>query len=314
MRIEYHRTLIADTHRNARFHAALNALIVPGETVVADIGAGTGLIGMMAAALGARRVIMYESEAVAEVARHVVKASRQKGIELMPCHSTEMREPPRADLVVSETLGNYALEENIIATLTDARKRHLKPGGRLIPSAIRQKVAAVTSPRIHRELTVWDETGRRYGFDLGPAMTMSLNNIYVRKLEVAELLDDGRSAVLWDEVALGLDGRSTRKGEGRWRLARPATIHGFALWWEAELAPGITLATGPADPPTHWEQLYLPLLSPIPVAAGEEVVVRIRSRSSYEGGTHIAWSASHKAASGREKARQDLDLDKGFLP
>ena len=42
MRIEYHRTLVADRVRNAAFHAALKAVITPGETVVADVGAGTG--------------------------------------------------------------------------------------------------------------------------------------------------------------------------------------------------------------------------------------------------------------------------------
>ena len=49
MRIEYHRTLIADRVRNDAFKAALSRVIRKGETVVADIGAGTGLLGLMAA-------------------------------------------------------------------------------------------------------------------------------------------------------------------------------------------------------------------------------------------------------------------------
>ena len=53
MRIEYHRTLIADQVRNEAFFAALKAVIVPGKSVVADIGAGTGLLGLMASKLGA---------------------------------------------------------------------------------------------------------------------------------------------------------------------------------------------------------------------------------------------------------------------
>ena len=55
MRIEYHRTLLADRVRNAAFHAALEKVVVPGETTVADIGAGTGFLGFLAARLGATR-------------------------------------------------------------------------------------------------------------------------------------------------------------------------------------------------------------------------------------------------------------------
>ena len=123
MRIEYHRTLIADHVRNQAFHDALSRVIKTGETVVADIGAGTGLIGLMAAKLGAREVILYEAAEVAGVAAATIKANRARACHLMPCHSTEMEDPPRVDVVVSETLGNYAFEENIIDTLADARKR-----------------------------------------------------------------------------------------------------------------------------------------------------------------------------------------------
>ena len=129
MRIEYHRTLIADTVRNVAFHRALKALIEPGETVVADIGAGTGLLGVMAAQLGAKEIFLYEVGEVASVAERTIARSGFDNCHLMPCHSTEMYDPPKLDLIVSETLGNYAFEEDIIATLNDARRRCLKKGG-----------------------------------------------------------------------------------------------------------------------------------------------------------------------------------------
>ncbi|MGE3711514.1 MAG: 50S ribosomal protein L11 methyltransferase, partial [Hyphomicrobiaceae bacterium] len=115
MRIEYHRTLVADQVRNAAFHAALKAVIVPGETIVADIGAGTGLLGLMAAQLGARQVFMYETAEVGGLAQDLLKLNEAHNCLLLPCHSTEMERPPRVDVVVSETLGNYPLEEDIVA-------------------------------------------------------------------------------------------------------------------------------------------------------------------------------------------------------
>jgi protein arginine N-methyltransferase 1 len=310
MRIEYHRTLIADRLRNAAFQQALASVIRPGETVVADIGAGTGLMGLMAAKLGAREVFLYESAEVAGVAAEILKRNRARTCHLMPCHSTEMKDPPRVDVIVSETLGNYALEENIIATLNDARRRHLKDGGVIIPGKLAQLVAPVVSDRIARELAAWDEVG----FDLGPAKQMSLNNIYVRSLAPADLLASGDSTRVWDEIDFSRENQATRKGEAAWKLASPATIYGFAYWWTAELVPKVTLSTAPDAPKTHWEQLYFPLLEPIAAKMGETVTVSLRSRSSEQAGTHLAWTAARFDASGKSLARQSLDLDKGWLP
>src|SRR5919106_6711267 len=159
MRIEYHRTLIADGVRNAAFVSALQQVIRKGETVVADIGAGTGLLGLLAAQLGAREVHLYEVAEVAGVAREMLKSNRATNCHLAPCHSTEMQDPPRVDVAVSETLGNYPFEENIIETMNDVLMRHLKPGGIVIPAGLDQFVAPVITNGVHVELTDWDRTG-----------------------------------------------------------------------------------------------------------------------------------------------------------
>jgi 2-polyprenyl-3-methyl-5-hydroxy-6-metoxy-1,4-benzoquinol methylase len=312
MRIEYHRTLIADRARNAAFHRALETVIVPGQSVVADIGAGTGLLGLMAAKLGAREVYLYETAEVAQVAAAHLKANRARNCHVIPCHSTEMQDPPLVDVVVSETLGNYALEEDIIETLNDARARFLKPGGIVMPMRITQWVAPVVSNRIARELAAWDGVG--FDLDLSIAKTMSLNNAYVRRLKPAELLDGGKCAKAWDTVDLTRAAKANRKGEAIWTLGEPESIHGFAVWWEADLVAGVSISTSPGAAATHWEQLYFPLLRPLEAKAGEAVAVSLRSRSSIAGGTHLAWTATLTDRHGKQRDRQSLDLDKGWLP
>jgi protein arginine N-methyltransferase 1 len=310
MRIEYHRTLIADRVRNDAFERALAAAIKPGETTVADIGAGTGLLALMAAKLGAREVFLYEAAEVAGVAARILKANRVRNCHLFPCHSTEMVDPPKVDLVVSETLGNYPFEEHIIETLNDARARHLKPGGSLMPRRLEQLAAPVVTDRIHRELSAWDGTG----FDLSAAKAMSLNNIYVRRFAPKDLLDAAARALVWDAIDFAKENPTGRKGEAAWRLTAAAAIYGFATWWRAELAPGVMLSTAPGEARTHWEQLYFPLLSPIVAKAGDTVGIALRSRTSLAAGTHVAWTATHADGKGRQIARQALNLDKGFLP
>jgi hypothetical protein len=83
----------------------------------------------------------------------------------------------------------------------------------------------------------------------------------------------------------------------------------FCLLVDGGLEAGACSLDGP-----HWEQLYFPLLEPIILKAGEQIGVSLRSRSSEEAGTHLAWTATHMDARGKQIARQALDLDKGFLP
>jgi protein arginine N-methyltransferase 1 len=312
MRIEYHRVLIADRVRNAAFAEALRRVIVKGQTRVADIGAGTGFLGFVAARLGARHVTLYESAEVAGVAARLARQNRLRHCTIVAGRSTEVDRPPQADVVVSETLGNYVFEEHLIETINDARQRILVPGGELIPRRIRQFVCPVVSDRYRRELCAWDEIG--HDLDFAPARIMSLNNIYVRWFERSDLMNGGAAALLCDEADLRKPCKSARSGEVSWKCGAAREISGFALWWAAELVEGLWLATGPLDPRTHWEQLYMPLLTKVRVKAGETLAFRFRSVTSQEAGTDISWSIAHLDAGGRAIGRQSLALEKGFLP
>jgi protein arginine N-methyltransferase 1 len=312
MRIEYHRSLIADAGRIAAFERALAKVIREGETVVADIGTGSGVLAMIAAKLGARKVIAYEFAEIGALAERLIKLNKLRNIELVPMRSTEIIEPERVDVVVTETLGNYALEEFLVETMNDAMARHLKPGGVLIPERLEQMVAPVIASRCRDELVAWERIGR--GLDFGPASAMSLNNAYVRTFPPVELLDGGRTAVTWDRLDFRIRNRFARKGTAEWRITAPVAVHGLAVWWSAELVPGVILSTSPLAAPTHWEQLFLPALEPVALKAGETLIASVRSHSSEEGGTDLAWGFRVRTAKGKQRLAQDLSLEKGFLP
>ncbi len=315
MRIEYHRTLIADRVRNNAFYNALKAVIKPGESVVADIGAGTGLLGLMAAKLGARAVYLYECAPVADVAGEILEQNHAEQCQLFPCHSTEMLDPPPVDVIVCETLGNYAFEEAIIATLNDACSRMLKPGGTVLPSRVRQYAEAVVSPRFFYELTVWDNVG--FEINMTAAKLRSLNNIYVRTVQ-AEDLRGGMGDVPfeereWDCVDLAQENSSRRNGTLQFAFDNPADVFGVAVWWEADLIPGISLSTSPDQPKTHWEQLYFPVEAPIHVKAGEMIDAQICSQTSEQDGTLVSWTIAHVGSNGEVVSRQSMDLEKGYI-
>jgi Ribosomal protein L11 methyltransferase (PrmA) len=312
MRIEYHRTMLADHVRNRAFYAALKRVVVPGKSIVADIGAGTGLLGFMAAKLGAKKVFLLEKAEIVDVTRTLAKHNKLRNLEIVAAHSTEVEPPVRCDIVVSETLGNYPFEENIIETLQDARERYLEPDGTLIPARVAQFVAPVVAEKYFATLSTWDDVG--FGLDFTPAKIKGYNNIYVRTFKPADLLGNGKSAACWDTVDFMTQPRTSRSGDAAFEIAAKVTVYGLAIWWTTDLTDGITLATGPADPKTHWEQLFLPALEPIALSPGDTLIARLRSTTSYADGTNVKWTLVVRDTKGRETQKQALDLNKGFLP
>jgi len=301
--------MLADTVRSAAFEAALRAVIRPGSTTVADIGAGTGVLGFMAAKLGAKAVHLVERGAVIELAAHLADANRIPGLQFWQAESADIADPPQVDVVVAEILGNLALEENALETLADAR-RFLKPGGVLIPGRIEQWVAPLISDVHWRELTSW--RAAPMGLDFGLAESMSFDNVYVRTVTPAEL-PAGDCARRWDVIDFAVVPEGRRRGQVEWTLAADCSIHGFALWWRAELVPGVWLSTAPDAPPTHWEQVYAPLQEPLAARRGDAITLDIASETGGgESGIGLVWQVTHSRA-GAALGMRRHDIGRGFI-
>lgn len=310
MLIEFHRKMLADEVRSAAFEAALRRVITAGETTVADIGAGTGVLGFMAQRLGAREVHVIEHGPVIELAARVAEANGIPGLQFWQVHSSEILDPPQVDVVVAEILGNLALEENALETLADAR-RFLKAGGTLIPGRIEQFVAPVTTDRFWRDLRSWDRAP--LGLDFGAARSMSFDNLYVHRLDPGDLLPVEDTARSWDVLDFRSNIDSRRQGAAAWELKQAASVFGFALWWRCELVPGVMLTTSPFSAPTHWDQVYAPVEQPVEALAGDTIDIALESETGGgEAGIGMRWEVRHRRG-GRELSRQLQDIGRGHL-
>lgn len=312
--IELHRKLLGDARRNAAFHAALAVMIKPGQTTVLDIGAGTGFLSFLARRLGAKACTLIEYADTLDLAEELARRNGIDGLTFIKGHSIELRRRLAVDVVVTETLGNYALEEGFLETAVDAR-RFLKPGGSILPYRLRQFVAPVFSDRLQRDIDVWPAVG--YDLDLTPARTICLNNMYVKSLTSADLGDTRATAQCWDDLDLRPERPappSRRQRTIGWQAQDlpPAPVAGFALWWETELAPGITLSTSPFDPPTHWEQIYLPLLKRVDVQAGDTLELTLGSDTRPDVGVRVTWK-TRQLRGGKAVSEQAQDSLRGRL-
>ena len=195
--IDFQAKILGDNVRNQALFQALKRVIQKGKTTVADIGSGTGFLSFLARKLGAKKCYLYEHSEALELARTIARKNKLRHCHFIPFHSSEVRNPVKVDLAISETLGNFAYEEHLIENMEDA-KRFLKTGGTLIPQKLMQYVVPVISPRIMREIDVWDQIG--FGIDLKEAREVALNNLYVQKIRKEDLLLGKEAVQSWDSI------------------------------------------------------------------------------------------------------------------
>jgi protein arginine N-methyltransferase 1 len=283
--IESQRRLLGDRDRNQAFAEAIRRVVRPGSRV-ADLGTGTGFLAILCERAGARSVWACDLHpGVVKLARSVAKDNGCSKIRFTHGHSTQLAPPEPVDVIVSEVLGHFAGEEHLVESLTDAQ-RWLAPGGVILPNRVDQFLCPVIGDAVQSGIDVFAD---HQGVDLRAVRAVALSNGYVRTLDPHQLLERGKAAQRIDRMVFPGKEASRRRGQASWKL--PAgPVYGLALWWEAELVPGITLSTSPLLPPTHWEQIYLPLRSPLQANAGDVLEVELSFDTRFEAGCAVVWS------------------------
>ena len=167
--------MMADKARMDAYATALRRVIGP-TSVVVDIGSGTGILALMACALGARRVIAIEPLPVIQVARDSARANGYLDrIEFIQARSTEVQIAGRADIIVSDLRGVLPFYSHHLGTLIDARRRFLGPEGLLMPQRDVLMAAPIESPEAFEGLVGGFRDGAP-GIDLEAQRHMALNS------------------------------------------------------------------------------------------------------------------------------------------
>lgn len=273
-----HAMMLNDRERTARFLTAVTEVVRPGDVVV-DVGTGTGILAVASARSGARQVYAIEAGDIRRVARRVVLANGlAEVITVVDGWSTELTLPERADVLISEIIGEIPLQERVLEATLDARKRFLRPGARMIPSRLRIHGRAVsippmllstrsTSPARIRRWRSW------YGIDLRPLAEAARGLSHVLYLDPASarrLRGLGPPAVL-AEVDLGTFSRLQVEGSAELAADRPGRLGGVVVWFDLDLALGNRLTTDPLETnqASSWRNPVWILDEPMPLQTGD---------------------------------------------
>lgn len=283
----FHRHLLDDTVRTQAFLDAVAATVKPGDVVV-DLGTGSGILAMAACRAGARKVYAIDHSPVTRTARAIAGDNGfADRIEFLECHSSSFQPREPVDVIVSECLGLAGIGGTMFGALSDLIGRCSRPGGAVIPAAVRVCLAPVEDAAAFEYTRCW---GSRYGFDFSAVQPMASNNAYIATMKPENLLDRPAVAATIDMVRDRPDG--TLLARATFRANRDAKLHGLCAWFEAQLTPDRVLDTAPGKPPTIWQQTFFPLEREIDVAANSVIAVQFAVTHSLasEGTIFLQWS------------------------
>lgn len=273
--LDFHRSMVVDSARMRAYARAVMAAVKPGD-VVLDLGCGTGVLSFLACVAGASRVYAVEQSAVISLAEEL---SRRNGFDdrivFLNDWSAGVELPEQVDVLLTETIGNAAIDEGIVGWMMDARLRLLRPGGAVVPETLRLWTAAVES---------WDDHALVADWCSGP-LTFDFTAAHERARDTLWWVDLPAKSVLTDPALVStLDLREaedrTIDASGVLSSKRKGTVHGLACWFDAELVSGITVSNKPPAEAPSWSQAFLPAAQPFRVTAEETLSWKVSASAN----------------------------------
>lgn len=264
-----HQAMLGDRSRLDGYDKALSQVIKPGS-VVADVGAGTLALTALALRHGAGLVYAIEADPeLVAVAERIIEASGWAGrVSLIHGDARFVSLPGKVDVIVAELMGNLGPEEDMSRILHAFRRRHLRPGGVVVPDRLVSYLAAAQ----------FDDEG--WGIWRDGYLDMRLDAVRQHVEPGAQLHFFTRHPAVLGPPAVLADSAA---GNGTVRpgrplllpIDRPGTLHAVLGYFEATLVPGVGLSNFPSYPGCNWAVWVWPVRHTA-VAAGDELQLRVR--------------------------------------
>ena len=284
--VKVHELMLDDIPRGRAYAEAIKKIPNIADKVVLDVGSGTGFLSLLALKAGAKRV--YAVEAAVGISALSKRIAEDNGYGLSSGRLVvlnqkleEVQLPEKVDVIVSEWMGFYLLNESMLDSVIYARDRWLKPGGLLLPDSATLYFCPVSLDAFwHKKYHQFIDY---FGLNMSCIAEHNLAQLSAASYIIEDLTADqvlGPAAPIFtlDLATVALSELSGWMATIEFSVDRAGSFHGIAAYFDVGfLDNAVTLSTSPAAPPTHWKQttLLLPTPDGFQVQEGVEIEVVI---------------------------------------
>lgn len=266
-----HHEMLTDEVRTESYRDALltNANKF-SNSVVLDVGCGTGILSMFAAKTGCRKVISVDQSDVIYHAIDIVKENNLSDIITLKKGRLEdiNLDEDKVDAIVSEWMGYFLLFEGMLDTVIYARDHYLAPGGTLLPN--RCTLSLVGSGDTRRYVELIDYWSNVYGFKMSCMKAQVVREPSIEICNADELITNAVEIQAFDLYKVTKD-RVNFSSPFEFKVKKTGSLTAIVGYFDIffDLDNPIHFSTGPYSPPTHWKQTVFSLSEPISITEGE---------------------------------------------
>lgn len=267
--VAIHGMMIADRVRTEAYARALRESVT-SESVVLDLGTGTGFFAILACRFGARKVFAIEPDEIIHLASRLAHDNGVADrIEFIQKLSTDIELPEPVDMIVSDLRGVVPLFNGHIPSIVDARRRLLRSGGVLIPRRDTIWVAVASAPEVYRRVA--GPSGEHaYGVELSALRDMLVRTPRKGMVTPEELVTEPLRWTILDYATIE---EANVRGTLEWTISRDIVAHGLVQWFDSELTESVGFSTAPWEPEMIYGRGFLPWSSEVALEPGDKVVI-----------------------------------------
>lgn len=290
---------ISDKVRTDAYVEALRRA-VNNDSVVLDIGAGTGFFAILACKLGARKAYAVEFNNAILLGREIAEANNVADrVEFIQNYSNNITLHEKADIAVFDLRGPTPLTNHNIPVMIDARERLLKPDAVLIPKRDTIKAALIEAFDDY-EHNIIRTTDDRYGLRVDTPRKFLVNDFHFLKEGSKRFLT---KASEWATLDYATVSTTDFAKELTWDVENEGTAHGVSLWFDVDLGNECFYSTSPfaEEIVSLYNHPVLYFQSPVSVAVKDKVNVNLQAK--FINDNYVwRWDAVFKDKDGNVKA------------
>lgn len=274
-----HYVMLNDTVRVINYRKAIEKYIKPDD-VVLDIGCGIGILSLLAAKKGCKKIYAIDNSPIIKKAEKIAKNNGlEQQITFFKKNLFSFRPKIKVDILLHELIGGFVFDENLINIISYAKKIFLKKGGKIYPNKIDILLAPVTyKTKLQKESDFWSK--KQYGLDFSNMVNfnaLTKNQYFYKPITIN--LKNKNDFLAQEKIAYSIDlyrcDTIPKSITLSFIITKSDRLTGFCGFFKIFFDKQIYISTEPRVKNTHWMQFFLPIYLEKPLNTGQTITLKL---------------------------------------